>query len=115
MATSLSSRVLDVELTPTFSPIHGLLDTPLLSLEEACQKAKADKELASVPIPFHLAKMAAQLKKRSQNLAPNLSEDEVAAIHLYTQETDFYRILNARLRDPSRERLKPFFFYIKLL
>ena len=59
-----------------------------------------------------LAYMAA--KKLSSN-PHNLSQDEIAAIHLYTQETPLYRVLNDRLRSEKRELLVPFFPYLKLL
>jgi len=116
MSKDHSSRVLNVELEENENPIFGLNATPLLSLEEACKKAQADKELAQVPLegPIFLARGAAK-KRLANNIASHLSEDEIAAIHLYTQETDFYRILNSRLRDPLRQRLKPFLFYIKLV
>lgn len=44
-----------------------------------------------------------------------LTPDMAAAIHAYTQESMFYKNLNAFLRDRAREKLKPFFPYLKLL
>jgi hypothetical protein len=44
-----------------------------------------------------------------------LTADEIAAIHLYTQAGPLYRILNARLRDRNREKLKPLLSLVKLL
>ncbi len=44
-----------------------------------------------------------------------LTADHIAAIHLYTQACDFYRTLNARLRDRDRVRITPFFSYLRLL
>ena len=44
-----------------------------------------------------------------------LSVDEAAAIALYTAESEFYRTLNVLLRNRSREALKPFFPYLRLL
>ncbi|CAF1568179.1 unnamed protein product [Didymodactylos carnosus] len=44
-----------------------------------------------------------------------LSQDEAAAIHLYTMETLVYPLLNSKLRERDREQLKPWFAYLKLL
>ena len=50
-----------------------------------------------------------------------LSYDQIASIHLYTQETDtlckdsFYAILNAVLRGENRSLIEPFCSYIFLL
>jgi len=54
-------------------------------------------------------------KKKLTTNPFNLTEDELAAIHLYTQETPLYRILNERLRSEKRQLLTPFFRYMKLL
>lgn len=43
-----------------------------------------------------------------------LTPDMAAAIHAYTQESKFYKKLNALLRSRAREELKPFFPYMKL-
>jgi len=73
-----------------------------------------DSELGSVQMTgmVAMAKMAA--RKLSSN-PHNLSQDEIAAIHLYTQETPLYRVLNGCLRNEVRKVLKPFFPYLKLL
>jgi hypothetical protein len=44
-----------------------------------------------------------------------LSEDEIAALHIYTLQSPFYEILNALLRSPDRNQLKPFFPYLNLV
>ena len=44
-----------------------------------------------------------------------MTQDEIAAIHLYTQATPFYGILNSRLRNADRKLLVAFFPYLKLL
>ena len=41
--------------------------------------------------------------------------DDVAAIHLYTQENPIYGTLNAALRSENRDTVKPYWGYIKLL
>lgn len=50
-----------------------------------------------------------------QRNAFNLSQDEVGAIHLYTQESSLYRLMNAALRSMDRARIEPFLKYLKLL
>ncbi len=44
-----------------------------------------------------------------------LDQEEGASIHMYTQDTEFYQILNANLRHRERLKLKPFFPYLDLL
>jgi hypothetical protein len=44
-----------------------------------------------------------------------LSADHIAAIHMYTQACDFYRTLNACLRNRDRACITPFFSYLRLL
>ena len=44
-----------------------------------------------------------------------MTEQEIAAVHFYTQEGPFYPALNAALRDADRAALKPFFPYLKLV
>jgi len=50
--------------------------------------------------------------------APNphgLTRDDIAAIHLYTQENPIYGVLNAALRNAQRASVKPYWGFIKLL
>jgi hypothetical protein len=49
-----------------------------------------------------------------------LTPDESASIHLYTMESQpssnsFYGLLNAALRSENRDKLKPYFAYLKLI
>ena len=44
-----------------------------------------------------------------------LASHEIAAIHLYTQECNFYHELNKQLRSETRDNLKPYFSYLRLL
>ena len=40
---------------------------------------------------------------------PNgLTEDQAASIHVYTQETPFYRVLNEHLRGADRSKIEPY-------
>ena len=45
----------------------------------------------------------------------HLTQEEIAAIHLYTQAGPFYKDLSAKLRAEDREELRPYLFYLKLL
>jgi hypothetical protein len=44
-----------------------------------------------------------------------LTRDDIAAIHLYTQENPIYGVLNQVLRSEQRDEIKRFWGYIKLL
>jgi len=55
------------------------------------------------------------MKKKKEQKGTSLTLDEIAAICLYTLETPLYSALNQRLREPKRERLRPYLPYIKLL
>jgi hypothetical protein len=37
-----------------------------------------------------------------------LTQDEAAAIHVYTQESPFYRVLNEHLRGTDRSKIEPY-------
>ena len=43
-----------------------------------------------------------------------LDLDQLAAVHLYTQPTRFYRLLNDALRSPNRSFVKPFLSYLSV-
>jgi hypothetical protein len=60
--------------------------------------------------------LALDAGRDAQRLPGNsLTVDEAAAIHLYTQETKFYKLLNSRLRSESRPDLLCFLPYLRLL
>ena len=97
-------------------PIRGYASEPILSLEEAC------KPLHEI-IP-RLNHFVNRVKSKSKNPANSLTQDESAAIRLYTTQwdsnidgpnTSVYSNLNRTLRDPDRNKLKPWYFYMKLL
>ncbi len=44
-----------------------------------------------------------------------MSHDEIAVWHLYTQESPFYMILNARMRSEDRTMVKPFLDLVMLM
>ncbi|CAF3883709.1 unnamed protein product [Rotaria sp. Silwood1] len=104
---------IDNELTRLTPPITGYASEPLVTLEEACEPLEV--------LIKKLQNYVAMAKYYSQNPADNLSQDESAAIYLYTLEwspskNSLYIMLNRTLRAPDRSELtlKPWFKYLKL-
>ena len=98
------------------NPIHGLADAPDLSLADACESAKLSAQLKtwdSAIALYAAGKMAKKLAKAGK-LEP-LSREEAMALHIYTQESRFYKVLNASLRAQDRSEILPFFPYLKLV
>jgi hypothetical protein len=96
-------------------PISGYAHEPLLSLEEACERL--------VPIVPRLEAHIWVAKQNSKNPADGLTQDESAAIRLYTMEWDsgpneprgsLYANLNRTLKQVDRKKLQPWFRYLKL-
>ena len=96
-------------------PITGYAREPLLPVEEAC------KPLESI-IP-QLSTYVWIAKENSKTPQDGLTQDESAAIHLYTMEWDetldgknasLYAQLNRTLRLADRTKLRPWFRYLKL-
>ena len=97
-------------------PIFGYACEPLVSLEEACQPL-----LNIVP---HLSSHIFIAKQNSKNPLDNLTDNESAAIRLYTMEwyddddlnsnISLYLYLNESLRTTNRTLLRPWFKYLKL-
>ncbi|MEV4115650.1 ADP-ribosyltransferase domain-containing protein [Nonomuraea sp. NPDC049695] len=88
--------------------ITGVFDTPLMDFREAV--APVAKLLSG--LDWHVE----QSCRFGENLAgANLSVDEIAALHLYTCESAFYRQINATLRNPDRSRIVPYLPYLRLL
>jgi hypothetical protein len=112
----LAQRVMDCEDGHNFYPIPELEDFPLVSLAEAIAWAQSrDPEFGglNLKMAFRCAKMFAQNRVRDPEEV--LMVEEIAAIHLYTQDGPVYRVLNARLRDRDLEKLKPLLSLVKLL
>jgi len=110
-------RSIGIELSTHQSPIQGLIDTPVLSLENAIKRAQeGDEELREANISEPVTEALAFAKeKKEEGSFIELTIQKIAAVHVYTKNSPLYAILNARLRAEDRERLKPFLFYIKLL
>src|SRR5689334_4267294 len=108
-----NSRYTDLVGEPVarlLSPIKGYEAAPLVSLEETV-----------VPIAkfFDCIEENVWIAKENSKTPPDgLTQDESAAIHLYTMQFDtdpnFYQLLNSTLRGENRDNLKPWFAYLKL-
>jgi hypothetical protein len=93
-------------------PISGYEKEDVKSLEDACEPIKDlfDQKLNQY---ITIAKM------NSMYPEDGLTPDESACIHLYTIEWDvhdksLYMVLNRALRAADRNKLKPWFKYLKL-
>lgn len=121
MATSGNSdaqryiRVSDIANEPhkMLMPIRGYENEPLVSLEKAVEPLAS--LLPDVQDYIYVAKQRCEPVP-----AHGLTQDESAAIMLYTMEWEpheecLYFALNSTLRAEDRRRLKPWFSYLKLL
>lgn len=93
-------------------PIVGYADEPLVPLSKAC--APLMSLLHDLP---HYIQMA--IDETADEPPDGLTIDESAAIRLYTIEWEkphrsLYSMLNHTLKKDSRERLQPYFRYMKL-
>jgi hypothetical protein len=113
-ANNLSkSRYTDIQEEPVgklLTPIGGYQNEPLLTLEEA---------LSSVSHFFvDLEQNIWIAKYNCENPPDSLTQDESAAIHLYTMQFEsgdsLYIVLNRLLRAEKREHLVPWFKFLKL-
>jgi hypothetical protein len=94
-------------------PIEGYQNARLTSLEEAVEP------LFHIFDSINLRSKVFTAKELCKLPADGLSQDESASIMLYTFEwdtnqTSFYFILNETLRTEDRQKLKPWFPYLKL-
>lgn len=94
-------------------PISGYQNMPIVPLETAVQPLAY-----LVPGVGNYAYIAKQRCRKPS--ADGLTTDESASIMLYTMgwlpsDKCLYNVLNATLRSVDRERLKPWFLYLKLL
>ena len=94
------------------SPIKGYEKMPLVSLEETVESL-----VSFVP---EVNRMVWIVKQQCTAPAEDLTLDQSASIMLYSlewspREESFYHILNHFLRAADRDKLKPWFSYLKLL
>jgi hypothetical protein len=95
------------------TPIKGYEKLPLVSLEQAVQPL-----IPYIPEIEQMVDIA--IRKCRKPPPDNLTEDQSAAIMLYTMEWEpkedsVYQRLNKALRTEDRQVLKPWFLYLKLL
>ncbi|CAF1168637.1 unnamed protein product [Rotaria sordida] len=108
------SRFLDIRNEHQYMllSIEGYKNIPLLFLEDTI------KHLENM-IP-NVRRNAWIAKERSITVADGLTQDESAAIQLYTMEwipsdQSFYIHINTALREANRDKLIPFLCYLKLV
>ena len=107
-------RCLDIDENPSrkLMPIQGYADRPLVSLEVAVEPL--------IGIVHDIKEMAAWAKWKCKDPpADKLTKDQSASIILYSMQWEpnnkcLYFALNATLRDENRNKLKPWFSYLKL-
>lgn len=109
-----TSRFKDLASEPLrmLPPIQGFENMPVVPLEEAVFPL-----ISLVP---QIKRMVYIVKERCEDPQDGLTVDQSAAIMLYTMEwvpkqKSFYFILNNTLRAENRQRLKPWFRYLKLV
>ncbi|MFE2583721.1 ADP-ribosyltransferase domain-containing protein [Streptomyces sp. NPDC059378] len=92
--------------------ITGVFDTALMDFENAVAPASA----VLSGLAGHIRRSHDFGKRRADQAAGGgLSADAIAALHLYTCESAFYREINSVLRSPDRTRLTPYLPYLRLL
>ncbi|CAF1023161.1 unnamed protein product [Rotaria magnacalcarata] len=94
-------------------PIQGYEKAPLVSLEEAIEPIAQD-----VPDVKRMAYVAKT--KCTENPQEKLSIDEAASITLYSmewkpQDKCLYYVLNETLRNENRQKLEPWFLFLRLI
>lgn len=92
-------------------PIEGVMTSPLLPLHEAVGPAAS--RITGLDL---LARRAQEFARQllATGAAGPLGENQIAALHLYTMQSHFYRQLNAALRDPTRAETLAYFPYLRL-
>ncbi|MFI9809941.1 ADP-ribosyltransferase domain-containing protein [Streptomyces sp. NPDC052301] len=92
--------------------ITGVFDTLLMDFQDAIAPVSA----ALSGLAGHIQRSHDFGKQRADQ-ADNggLSADAIAALHLYTCESAFYREVNSVLRSPDRTRVTPYLPYLRLL
>ncbi|CAF4169397.1 unnamed protein product, partial [Rotaria magnacalcarata] len=88
------------------SPIFGYQHLPLVSLEKTMESI--------IPIVPEAKEYVLLAKQHCNRESTILTEDESAAIYLYSMPIGFFTRLNESLRAKDRKALKPWFFFLKL-
>ena len=88
------------------NPIDGYQDLPVLTLEKA---------IAKIALPIcNVMNYVATAQQKCNKKSNLLTNDQSAAIYLYTMPGYFSSRLNEALRAKDRHTLKPWFFFLKL-
>ncbi|CAF1486074.1 unnamed protein product, partial [Didymodactylos carnosus] len=113
MTNKSTSRFTDLAEEPNkfLLPIEGYQNVELMSLENAVRSLQ--------PIIDNLSRNVWIAKQNSRSPSDDLTVDQSASIHLYTMEwkpssNSLYSVLNRTLREEDRDRLIPWFPYLKL-
>ncbi|MYT20422.1 uracil-DNA glycosylase, partial [Streptomyces sp. SID7760] len=92
--------------------ITGVFATPLMGFQDAVAPVTATLS----GLAGHIDRSRDFGKRRADGASGGgLSADAIAALHLYTCESAFYREINAVLRSPDRSRVTPYLPYLRLL
>ncbi|MFD6966889.1 macro domain-containing protein [Streptomyces sp. NPDC059949] len=91
--------------------ITGVFGTPLMDFQDAVAPVAATLS----GLAGHIDRSRDFGKRRADETSTGLSADAIAALHLYTCESAFYREINAVLRSPDRTRVTPYLPYLRLL
>jgi hypothetical protein len=109
-------RLADMQTINNENPIFGVASAPLLSLKDCILYAqKNSPELKAIYLDGAVSIATEKGQAMFAGNEHKLTAEELAAIHLYTQATPFYKLLNAQLRSANRVDLKPYFPYLKLI
>jgi hypothetical protein len=110
---NLAARLVDADASlfeAGLSPVQGIATAEQLPFADAVKRCGVKGMALNIKCA---AKHGATMKNHGAGGA--LTADHIAAIHMYTQNCDFYRMLNACLRNRDRDTIKPFFSYLRLL
>ncbi|GGT57941.1 macro domain-containing protein [Streptomyces purpureus] len=91
--------------------ITGVFDTPLMDFLDAV--APLTEVLPG--LGRHIDQSREFGKRRADETTGGPSADAIAAVHLYTCGSRFYREINAVLRSPDRSKAVPYLPYLRLL
>jgi len=105
------------EAMKQLAPITGISEVKLCDFRTATSSLKG---VVGGPFDRFIEaslSFAAKARRKSsgKDMVGKLTIDQIAAIYLYTTGSNFYRKLNAGLRDPDRNKIKAFFPYLRLL
>jgi hypothetical protein len=88
------------------SPIFGYQHLSIPTLDEAIEKI--------IPLVPDVVNYVSRAKEKCNQQSTILTQDESAAVYLYSMPIPFFSCLNDTLRAENRHALKPWFAYLKL-